>query len=231
MVATAGVAVLISTACSRAENFENLMEVGLCDPDATEFTVRVDNPYFPLPVGRQIVLEGSEWFFNDVLVRVTVLDEVRTVAGVETRVVEEYEAAGGAVVEISRNFFAQTADGIVCYFGEDVDIYDGEGNVVSHQGAWLADGQTNIPGVFMPSSLEVGQAFRQEIAPGIAEDLAKVVALGEVTEVPAGTFDETATLVDHNPLDGSGDEKVYAAGVGLIVDGPVRMTSFTPGDL
>jgi hypothetical protein len=81
----------------------------------------------------------------------------------------------------------------------------------------------------MPAHLEIDQAFQQEIAPGIAEDQAKVVGLGEVTEVPAGTYEDTATLLDRNPLDGSQDEKVYASGVGLIVDGPTRMTEFTPG--
>lgn len=205
------------------------MDIGVCDPATAEFTLRIDNPFFPLPVGRQIVLEGSEFFFTDVLVRITVLDDVETVAGVETRVVEEYEAKDGQVVEVSRNYFAQTADGTVCYFGEEVDIYDGDGNVTSHGGAWRADGTTNIPGIFMPSDLEVGQAFPQEIAPGVAEDQAKVIALGEVVEVPAGTFDDTATLLDRNPLDGSEDEKVYASGVGLIVDGSARMTGFTPG--
>ena len=81
----------------------------------------------------------------------------------------------------------------------------------------------------MPPTLEVGQAFHQEIAPGVAEDQARVIALGEVVEVPAGRFRDTATLFDVNPLDGSSGEKVYAPGIGLIVDGPAEMTSFRPG--
>ncbi len=166
---------------------------------------------------------------TEVLVLITVLAEVETVAGVETRIVEEYEAKDGQLVEVSRNFFAQTADGTVCYFGEEVDICDSGGNVSSHDGAWRADGETNIPGIFMPTELEVGQAFQQEIAPGIAEDQAKVIALGEVTEVPAGTYIDTATTLDRNPLDSSQDEKVYASGVGLIVDGSARMTELLAG--
>ena len=81
----------------------------------------------------------------------------------------------------------------------------------------------------MPADLEIDQAFQQEIAPGVAEDQAKVVALADVTEVPAGTYEDTATLLDRNPLDDSQDEKVYASGIGLIVDGPTRMTAFMPG--
>jgi hypothetical protein len=46
--------------------------------------------------------------------------------------------------------------------------------------------------------------------------------------VPAGTFDDTVTMVDRNPLDGSEDTKVYARGVGLIVDEAAQMTEFSP---
>jgi hypothetical protein len=224
----AGLSGFLTISCSRSGGFDNLMSIGVCDPGSAEFTLEIDNPFFPLVPGTRTVLEGEGASGNE-LVRISVLDEVESVAGVETRVVEEYESIDGQVVEISRNYFSQTSDGTVCYFGEDVDIYDSEGNVSSHGGAWRADGDANIPGIFMPAELAIDQAFQQEIAPGIAEDQAKVVALGEVTEVPAGTYEDTATLQDRNPLDGSQDEKVYASGVGLIVDGPTRMTEFTPG--
>lgn len=46
--------------------------------------------------------------------------------------------------------------------------------------------------------------------------------------MPAGTFDDTVTVVDRNPLDGSEDTNVYARGVGLIVDEAARMTEFSP---
>jgi hypothetical protein len=203
------------------------MDIGVCDPDAGTFSTEIDNPFFPLPVGHRIVLEGDERG-RPLTVRITVLDETETVAGVETRVVEEHESAGGRVEEISRNYFAQAGDGTVCYFGEEVDVYDAEGNVVSHGGAWRADDPGNRPGIFMPAEPAVGQAFQQEIAPGIAEDQAKVVALGESTEVPAGTFTETATLLDRDVLSGGEDRKVYARGIGLIVDGPAGMTAFDP---
>jgi hypothetical protein len=221
------VVLLPFTACGRFSGYENLSGTDACDPAAGGFSIDIDNPFFPLPVGHQVVLEGEEGG-GHLLVRITSLDETETVAGVETRVVEEYEAKRGEVVEISRNFFAQAQDGTVCYFGEDVDIYDGAGNVTSHSGAWRAGVGGNRPGIFMPPTLEVGLAFQQEIAPGIAEDQAKVIALGKATEVPAGTFEETATMRDGSPLDGSSGEKVYARGIGLIVDGPARLTRYSP---
>ncbi len=221
--------VLAVSACGET-SFENLADVGECDPAGATFNLDIDNPYHPLPVGHQIVLEGTEGG-RPVLVRITVLDETETVAGVETRVVEEYEEEGGRLVEISRNFFAQNQNGTVCYFGEEVDDYDANGNVVGHAGGWRADGETNRPGIIMPGSLAVGDAFQTEVAPGIAEDQAKVLAIGETTTVPGGTFDDTVTLREINPLEGGGgDTKVFAKGIGIVVDGPARMTSHTAAD-
>jgi hypothetical protein len=226
---TCVVACALFAASCGFDGYEDLASTRACDPDATTFTVDIDNPFLPLPIGQQVVLEGEEGGTH-LLVRITSLNETETVAGVETRVVEEYEAKSGDVVEISRNFFAQAQDGTVCYFGEAVDMYDGAGDVTSHSGSWRAGVDGNRAGIFMPSSLEVGQAFQQELAPGIAEDQAKVIALGEPTKVPAGTFDDTATLRDGNPLDGSSGEKVYARGVGLIVDGAALLTKYSsPG--
>jgi hypothetical protein len=222
------IAIGMIAGCGGFQGYENLAGAESCDPGGGTFSLDIDNEFFPLPVGHRVTLEGEEGSTR-LVVRITSLDETETVAGVETRVVEEFESTDGNVVEISRNFFAQASDGTVCYFGEDVDIYDGSGNVTSHSGAWRAGEDGNLPGVFMPPSLEVGRAFQQEIAPGIAEDQSKVIALGERTEVPAGTFVDTATLRDGSPLDGSTGEKVYARGVGLIVDGAARLTNSSPG--
>lgn len=217
------VSTVAAVACSRGGGFENLMDLGVCDPYGGSFSTEIDNPYLPMPVGQRVELRDD----GGLLVRITVLDQVETVADVKTRVVEEYEAVGGRVLEVSRNYFAQAEDGTVCYFGEEVDIYDEDGDITSHAGAWRAGGD-NVPGIFIPASPQIGQAFQQEIAPGVAEDQAKVVALGEETVVPAGTFDDTVTVVDRNPLDGSEDTKVYARGVGLIVDEAAQMTEFSP---
>jgi hypothetical protein len=115
-----------------------------------------------------------------------------------------------------------TQDGTVCYFGEEVDIYEG-GVVVSHEGAWRADDDGNAPGIFMPADPQVGMTYQQEVAPGVAEDRATIVRRGSFT-VPAGTFADTITVRDFNPLDGSRTTKVYARGVGLIADGPLELT-------
>jgi hypothetical protein len=131
-----------------------------------------------------------------------------------------------SLIEISRNFYAQTQDeGTVCYFGEDVDIYEG-GVVVSNEGAWRADDRRNAQASSCQADPLPGMTFQQEVAPGIAEDRATVVPRGRTVTVPAGTFPDTITLRDFNPLDGSRGTKIYAPHLGLIVDGPLALIDY-----
>jgi hypothetical protein len=214
------------------------LDLALCAPRLNTFTLDIDNTYFPLSVGQEWVYRGNEQG-QTIGLRITVLNETESFYSgrrtVTTRVVEELEwedaNANGLVdadetlIEVSRNFYAQTQDGTVCYFGEDVDIYEG-GVVVSHEGAWRADDRGNAPGIFMPADPQPGMTFQQEAAPGIAEDTATVVRRGRTVTVPAGAFTDTITVRDFNPLDGSRGTKIYAPGVGLIVDGPLDLVSY-----
>ena len=195
----------------------------VCDPAQSGFTPTSTNPYYPIQVGSQWQYEGEE---DDELIHltVTVLNQTEVVAGVITQVVEERETADGDLTEVSRNFFAQAPDGSVCYFGEEVDIYE-DGQIVSHDGAWRADDPGNGPGIFMPASPKPGMKYQVEVAPGVAEDQAQIVGEGPVT-VPAGTFTRTIRVREFNPLDGEKDYKVHAAGVGLIIDGILELVSY-----
>jgi hypothetical protein len=214
------------------------LDPSLCAPGLHEFTLTIDNPYFPLPARQQWVLAGEE-DGEPLGLQITVLDATETLfkgrKQVTTRVVEEHEWAdvngnaridpGEEPLEISRNYFAQTEEGTVCYFGEAVDIYE-DGVVVSHEGSWRADERGNAPGIYMPAKPKVGMRFQQEIAPGAAEDIATIIARGVTTKVPAGTFKHTIKVRDRNPLDGSTGIKFYARDVGLIVDGPLRLVRY-----
>jgi hypothetical protein len=215
------------------------LDLALCAPRQNTFSLTIDNTYNPLPVGQQWVYQGKEQA-QTIGLRITVLNETETFYSgrrtVTTRVVEELEwedanmnglvdDGAESLIEISRNFYAQTQDGTVCYFGEEVDIYEG-GVVVSHEGAWRADDRGNAPGIFMPADPQPGMTYQQESAPGIAEDQATVIRRGRTVTVPAGTFANTITVRDFNPLDGSRGTKVYAPGVGLIIDGPLELIDY-----
>jgi hypothetical protein len=213
------------------------LDVALCAPNQNTFTIEIDNRFFPLPVGQQWVLAGNEQGQNLGL-QITVLDATeRLYRGrqrVTTRVVEEREwedtngnasiDSGENLIEVSTNFFAQTQDDTVCYFGEEVDIY-ANGVVVSHEGSWRADADGNAPGIFMPADPQVGMTYQQEVAPGVAEDEATITRRG-AAKVSGTMFDDTITVRDFNPLDGSKGTKIYAAGIGIIRDGPLDIVSF-----
>lgn len=193
-----------------------------CDLSATGA-----NDYFVLNPGHQLVLEGEEDGAAIKLI-ITVLDETKTVDGVETRVVEERESEDGEIIEISRNYFAvctQTND--VYYFGEDVDNYE-DGVLINHDGAWLAGVDGARAGLFVPAEPEVGFKHYQEVAPGVAEDRAEVVSLDETLETPAGTFEDVLKTEETTPLEPDAREfKLYAPGIGLIQDAELLLTSYT----
>jgi hypothetical protein len=87
-----------------------------------------------------------------------------------------------------------------------------------------------LPGIFMPARPKPGMKFAQEVAPGVAEDRAKIVARGFTITVPAGTFTTTIRVREVNPLDGDVGYKVYARGVGLLKDRPLSQIGYTKGD-
>jgi hypothetical protein len=200
------------------------LDPALCAPSRGGFSPDSTNPYFPLRVGSRWLYQGEE-DGETIGLQITVLAETELVAGVTTRVVEERETVDGTLSEVSRNFFAQASDGTVCYFGEEVDIYE-DGQIVSHEGAWRADQQGNRPGIIMPAAPRPGIEFQMEGAPGVAEDEGRIVGIGPV-DVPAGRFIKTVRVREFNPLDGGRDWKVYAAGVGLVIDGPLELVSYS----
>jgi hypothetical protein len=196
------------------------LSISLCSPSRGGFTIQSTNPYFPMDVGRQLILTGEE-NGESIELRVTVLDRTRVIAGVTTRVIEEREFVDGVLAEVTWNYHVEASDGTNCYYGEDVDIYEDGG--ISHDGAWCAETPGNQPGIFMPADPRPGVTYQNEVAPGVAEDEAKIVGSGP-REVPFGRFSRTIRIREYDPLTGDKDFKVYASGVGVIVDGPLQLT-------
>lgn len=174
------------------------------------------NPFFILEPNYQLVLAGGD-ASEAAEVIITVLNETRQVNGTETRVIEERESIDGELVEISRNFFAICEEtNSVFYFGEEVDDYD-NGNIISHEGAWLAGVDANRAGVIMPGTILLGARYYQEIAPNVALDRAEIIDTGEVIQTPSGDFSDTLITRETTPLEADVAElKYYAAGIGLI---------------
>jgi hypothetical protein len=190
------------------------LDIAVCDPANGPFAAAITNPYFPYANGKTRILES-----RDERVEMRVLPKTETVAGIVTSVIEERESKNGILAEVSRNYHAQAPDGTVCYFGEAVDDYDLNGNIIGHSGAWRAGEGQNKPGIIMPAQPTVGQVYQQEVAPGVAEDKADHVAIEQAFVTPAGTF-QNVLLVQETPS----STKRYHPGTGLIFDDGMVLT-------
>lgn len=203
------------------------------------------NPFFMLTPGRQLYLTNQEcvaagecdeleelWITVQNQTReITLRDDGKT-RRIMTRVVEEKETADGELVEISRNFFATCRPANdVYYFGEEVDIYE-DGEIVSHEGQWLAGRNRAEPGIIMPDSgFLLGSRYFQELAPGVALDRAEHVAFDLEVRVPAGNFDDCIQVTETSPLEpGAESIKMYCPHVGMVSDGDLQLTAIFDPD-
>lgn len=157
---------------------------------------------------------------------ITVLNETKNIGNIETRVVEERESENDELIEISRNFFALCKEtGSIHYFGEEVDIYK-DGKIVSHEGAWVAEGQIKN-GIIMPGVILVGSKYYQEMAPGIAMDRAEILSTSEMIKTHAGYFINCLKTEETNALKPNEKEyKYYAQGVGLIKEEELLLVKY-----
>jgi len=202
-----------------------ILDETICAADQGPFSSDIDNPYFPLPIGRIMILEGDDEG-TIVRVEIEVLDETELVDGVLTRVVEVAEFEDDEVIEITRDFYAQAPDGTVCYYGEDVDIYVDD-VIVGHDGTWRVGEGDNEAGIIMPGDPMVNTEFAQESAPGIAEDRSAIVEVGVPVSIDYDDFADTVHAVDWNPLEeetfDDAEDKFYARDVGLVIDNVVEL--------
>ena len=183
-----------------------------------DFTTRIDNPYMPMR-------PGSRWVYREtdtdgtvqrIVVRVT--RRTRRIAnGVTARVVRDTVTERGRLVEDTFDWFAQDRAGNVWYLGEDTTEYE-DGRPVSKEGSWEAGVDGARAGIVMLARPRPGRGYRQEHAPGEAEDRARVLSLDDQAEVPAGHFRDVLLTKDWNPLEPKVLEyKLYAKGVGLVL--------------
>lgn len=191
--------------------------------DKADLSSTGSNPYFVLEPGYQLSFEGKKASLT-----ITVLDETKTIDGVETRVVEERETEDGKLKEVSRNYFALSKKtNSVFYFGEDCDEYNAKGEVAGHEGAWHAGSDGANAGLMMPGLVLLGARYYQEMAPKVAMDRGEIVSMNETVQVPAGKFENVLKVEETSPLEPSSKEhKLYARGVGLLKDGNLELVKY-----
>jgi hypothetical protein len=186
--------------------------------DHGNFVSQVDNRFFPLQPGTTYVYEGAT---DGIPTRdeVYVTHDTKQILGVTCTVVRDRAFEDGALVEETFDWYAQDADGNVWYFGEDAKVLDpNTGEVISTEGSWEAGVNGAQPGVVMLADPKVGDRYRQEHAPDVAEDTAQVRSLDEAACVAYDCYSDVLKTKEWSPLDkGVVENKYYAADVGLIL--------------
>src|SRR5213593_2377469 len=86
--------------------------------DPANFVAVIDNPYFPLPVGRTLVYEGVKDGQTQVDT-VIVTNQTKVIEGITARMVSDVSTHNGTLLEKTFDFYAQDKQGIVWYLGED----------------------------------------------------------------------------------------------------------------
>jgi len=198
----------------------NSTSPGTYDPDIpAAWAAAVTNPLFPLAPGtvwhyRAETGDGVE------TTRTEVLPETRIISGVTATVVHDQVFLDGELVEDTFDWYAQDTDGNVWYLGEDSKEIE-NGQVVSTQGSWEWGVGGALPGIIMwaDPAAHMNEEYRQEYLKGVAEDLAKVVALDASAQVPAGSYSGCLKTQERNALEPNSTEfKYYCDGVGTVLE-------------
>jgi hypothetical protein len=186
--------------------------------DPGTFTVDITNPWWPMAVGDHWVYTETDADGGEQRVDVTVLDETKRVAlGIEARVVHDQVTDHGAVVEDTRDWYAQDADGNIWYLGEQTAEYE-NGQLTTREGSWEAGVHGAQPGIALPARPSPGAGYRQEYLKGQAEDAATVVSTTEQVQVPTGHYTGALMTRETTALEPDTTEfKFYARGIGEVM--------------
>jgi hypothetical protein len=198
----------------------NVLAAGNINPQ--DFSTTIDNPFFPLvPNTTFIYLGTKEGSVERDEFHVT--GRTKMIMGVRCREVRDQAYLDGVLAEDTLDWFAQDTQGNVWYFGEDTKELDANGNVISTEGSWLAGVNGAQPGIVMEANPRVGDTYQQEFSPGVAQDMATVLALNKTVNVPFGSFKDCLETEEFTPLEpGAIDHKFYARGVGFIQSSSLR---------
>jgi hypothetical protein len=185
------------------------------DITGDDLTTDISNPFFPATPGTSWVYE-AETEDGTERIEIEVLEETKSVWGVEARVIRDTVYVDGELVEDTWDWFAQDAEGNVWYLGEDSHEYE-EGEAICSCGSWESGVDGALPGIVMPADPSEGDAYYQEYLIGEAEDRGEIVELNVSISVPAGSFEGCLTTRDTSAVNPTADElKTYCPGVGVV---------------
>jgi hypothetical protein len=236
----AAVVAIATTLFASSEGLAATVEI---DFDAGNFSnpLTIDNQYWPLIPGTTFIYkaktpdgcEEDHFTVTSDTKLITINGENVTTRVIEDLAYEDEECNGvddSEVVEKTVDWHAQDNAGNVWYFGEETYDCNGLNNCVLGDGSWEAGkdiqniGSIALPGIIILANGTTGDAYRQELYEGFAEDWAKImgknatVTLRRDDAIDPGSWSNCLVTKEWNGLDsGSVEQKYYCAGIGLVL--------------
>lgn len=186
--------------------------------DPARFTTDIDNPYWPMKPGTRWTYRETDGAGAVQKVVVVVTHQTKRIAnGITARVVRDTVTEDGALVEDTRDWYAQDERGNIWYLGEETAEFE-DGKITSREGSFEAGVDGALPGIIMPAEPEPGMRYRQEYYEGEAEDNGEVLSTDELAEAPFGLFNDALLTKDTITIEPDVQEyKLYAKGVGPVL--------------
>jgi hypothetical protein len=190
--------------------------------DPANFAHPVENPYFPLKPGTTLGYKGSDEGRQAFEVY-SITSRTKTILGVKTRVITDRFYEDGKLHESTEDWYVPDSKGTVWYFGEATMTIGSNGKPNGTSGSWEAGVDGAKAGIFMPAEPKVGQAFRQELYKGEAEDKFRILSLRAPVKVPYVSTRRAMLTTEFTRLEpGAISHKYYVRGVGEVLEQDVK---------
>jgi len=185
-------------------------------PADFESTGITGNLYFPLPVGKTYVYEGTGEDGEKIRVVTEYTTDTKVIMGITCVVVHDRGYEDEQLTEDTFDWYAQDKEGNIWYFGEATQQIE-NGNVVGTDGSWESGVGGALPGIIMLANPLPNLWYRQEYLKGEAEDVAQVLSLSTSIQVAYGSFNNCLQTAEWNMLEpGIVEHKYYAPGLGVV---------------
>jgi len=191
------------------------------DPNNFDNSTNIDNKWFPLKPGTQLVFEGNtttdagEQVSHRVIITVT--DLTKVIGGVRSVVTWDLDYSADQLVEAELAFFAQDNDGNIWRMGEYPEEYvDGKFDVAP---TWLHGLDDALAGIAMQADPQLNTPdYPQGWGPAVDwTDRGKVDQMGQQTCVPFNCFEDVLVIAETSATEqGAFQLKYFAPELGNI---------------
>lgn len=179
---------------------------------------QVTNPYLPYGLTQYAIFLGQAGGspFRAELRLLPRTESITWDGGTTDNIVIQYSAfAGGQLIEVAYDYYAQADDGSVYYFGEDVYNYE-DGKVVDQDGSWLAGRDGAPPALMMPAHPQTGMIYHPENLPGVVFETDEIIAMDAAVTTPATGAINDGLRVQETLMDGAIEYKTYGLNFGEL---------------